>query len=197
VPEQFGIVETERVMSLEDIFLSREFGRVPRAVPLTAPTRHSLTTHRRRGRGVGAAGGIAAALVLAVTLAASTGKAARSGGLRALGGSTPMAPSRNVRIRAVTLPPAGEPPASSTGAAPAPAVGGQDNTIQPAALTASLRTDPGRPVASAPEPPTTPNTPTSAAPSTPTRPPTPTPAPPATAPTAPPVDPAPATLTSG
>jgi len=93
MPELFGFGRAERVLSLEDIFLSHEFGRAARVVPVTAPTSHASTTrHQPRGRAagaaMGAAGGIAAALVLVMGLATSSGSPPRPASLRADRGPT-------------------------------------------------------------------------------------------------------------
>ena len=99
----------ERVMSLEDVFLSREFGRVPRPAPLAwsgfpgtrdvgplvpsrpapGPDRHASTTHRSRSRAMRAASGVAAALVVALGLVTSTGRESRTGSSGIRSGSAP------------------------------------------------------------------------------------------------------------
>ncbi|HWE66177.1 MAG TPA: hypothetical protein VG298_05990 [Acidimicrobiales bacterium] len=101
------VEQVDNVMSLEDLFLSHEFGKTavdasaavredtlfggttPRAplVPLaSAPTAsigrvtgHVSTTHIRRNRTIAAVSGIAAALLVAVGLITNTGKPTSSG----------------------------------------------------------------------------------------------------------------------
>jgi hypothetical protein len=79
----------ERALSLEEVFLSREFGHAHPVEPVVdeqvvdqpdpaeeveAPE-HGRTTHRRRPRAAGGAGGLAAALIVALGLVTGTGKA--------------------------------------------------------------------------------------------------------------------------
>ena len=99
----------ERVMSLEDVFLSREFGQIRGLTPSTSaglmgaagltplvapadpsdPRRHASTTHRR-SRSVRAASGLAAALVVAMSLVVGPGRTGRGTvGLSALSGRAP------------------------------------------------------------------------------------------------------------
>jgi hypothetical protein len=99
----------QTVVSLEEVFLSREFGQVQTAAPAardsghpfgplgrvdpfgpTPGTRaadHGSTTHRRRHRVTGAVGGVAAAVLIAVALVAGTGRPHRPGDPAALGRS--------------------------------------------------------------------------------------------------------------
>jgi hypothetical protein len=97
------VKEYENVMTLEDLFLSHEFGKtavatpsavqektlfggtpprplmVPRVVAPAAVGGHASTTHLRRNRMVATVSGVAAALLIAVGLVSGTGKAGKSG----------------------------------------------------------------------------------------------------------------------
>jgi hypothetical protein len=98
------------VISLEDIFLSRDFGQVAAVptpavslVPLgaagaasTVAVGHRTTTHMRRTRAVGTASGITAALVFAVGLVAGSGRAGLSGGNGGSLSATGTAPAGSV-----------------------------------------------------------------------------------------------------
>jgi hypothetical protein len=104
------VKQAENVMSLEDLFLSHEFGkqRVAVATPfpedtlfgvatVTAPlvpmvaapmAGHLSTTHLRRNRMIAAASGVAAALLFGVAVFAQTGNSAKTGGVQASGSTT-------------------------------------------------------------------------------------------------------------
>jgi hypothetical protein len=177
----------ERVMSLEDVFLSHEFGRVRRSAsptgsgfpgprdagplvpprPAPGPDRHASTTHRRRSRAMRAASGVAAALVVALGLVTSTGRVSRTGSSDARSGSAP--PSVGVRggSRAGAPSAGGEPTALSTAAAPSTTESVPGSPGRVADLTVSQRADPEQTPAGAPESPTAASGPT----------PTPTPSP--------------------
>jgi hypothetical protein len=162
----------ERVLSLEDLFLSGEFGRahheqpaaeqpaepvLPRA-PRAKPTAvgHGTTTHRRRSRAVAAASAIAAAFLLALGLVTDTGKGEpdRSGGAK---GST-TAP--------VAAPPAPVPPVGGPLATPvSPTVALSAAPVVPATSDLAVRTSaPVQVAAPAPALPPTPAPPPAPAP---------------------------------
>jgi len=150
----------ERVMSLEDVFLSREFGRIRGLAPAD---RSGVQAVRNPG----------------------PGRESRMGSSGARGGSAPTSAAARLRSRTGAPTVEGEPVASSTASAASTTEGTPGNAGRPADLTDlthSLRTDPGQTTASAPGPhpaasgptlpapapaPTTPATPSSVAPAAP------------------------------
>jgi hypothetical protein len=80
-------MEVENALSLEDLFLSREFGQSMEGISAVGsnPDRPYLTMHERRNRKYAAAGGVAAAVLVALGLVVTAGHSPKPGGTAAIG----------------------------------------------------------------------------------------------------------------
>src|SRR5580704_11280829 len=128
------VKEYENVMTLEDLFLSHEFGKtavampgavqedtlfggapprplmVPRAAAPAAVGGHASTTHLRRNRMVATVSGVAAALLLAVGFVSGASKSGKPP-VQTASGTLPTSPTGGHHV---TSPGKGGPPVSRT-----------------------------------------------------------------------------------
>jgi hypothetical protein len=97
-------MKTETALSLEDLFLSREFGQMGTVTSaVTTPGPHVSTALERRNRKYAAVGGVAAAVLVALGLVVTAGHSPKPGGTVA-SGTTGVGQNRNAKTDGPPVP---------------------------------------------------------------------------------------------